>query len=84
VRLFGHGTDTSGEALEKLQSTRIRSDVAVRPIMIDQTRLVVSGCLLESMDAGTIASGQFKWCVWSCGQQRESVATGRLGVSDQF
>jgi hypothetical protein len=35
-------------------------------------------------DAGTVVSGQFKQRVRSRGQQRESVATGRLGVSDHF
>jgi hypothetical protein len=43
----GHGTDASGQALEKLQSSRGRSDAVARPVTIDRTRQVASGCLLE-------------------------------------
>jgi hypothetical protein len=35
-------------------------------------------------DAGSMVSDQFKQCVRSRGQQRESVVTGRLGASDHF
>jgi hypothetical protein len=43
----GHRTGASGQALEKLQSTRGRSDAVARQVTIDRTRQVTSGCLLE-------------------------------------
>jgi hypothetical protein len=47
VRPVGHGTGASDQALEKLRSTRGRSDAVVRQVTIDRTRQVTSGCLLE-------------------------------------
>jgi hypothetical protein len=40
-------TGASGQAQEKLRSTRNRSDAVAHPVTIDQTHQVVSGCLLE-------------------------------------
>jgi hypothetical protein len=48
ARLVGHETGASSQAPEKLRSTRGRSDAVTHQVMIDRTRQVVSGCLLES------------------------------------
>jgi hypothetical protein len=48
ARPVGHRTGASGQVPEKLRSTRNQSDVVARPVTIDQTRQVMSGCLLES------------------------------------
>jgi hypothetical protein len=44
---LGFANGTSGQALEKLQRARAQSDAVARPIMIDRTRPVKSGSLLE-------------------------------------
>jgi hypothetical protein len=58
VRPVGHGTGASSQALEKLRSTRGQSDAVARQVMIDRTRPVMSGCLLES-------TGRWHYGIWS-------------------
>jgi hypothetical protein len=45
---LGLCTGVSGQAPEKLRSTRGRSDAVAHQVMIDRTRQVMSGCLLET------------------------------------
>jgi hypothetical protein len=63
-------------------------DAATRSVTCDRTCPVVLGALWNlsrpQPDAGTAASGRCVERVRSHGQQRESVATGRRGASDQF
>jgi hypothetical protein len=61
-----------------------RSEAVARPVMIDRTRQVVCGSLLELTGCWHYGVRSVKQHVQSCSQQRESVATGRLGASDQF
>jgi hypothetical protein len=64
------------------------ADAAARSVTCDRTHPVVLGALWNLSrprpDAGTVASGHCVERVRSRGQQRESVATGRRGASDQF
>jgi hypothetical protein len=57
ARPVGHGSSASDQVLEELHCTRGRSDTVARPIMIDRTRPVVCGYLLESIGR------------WHCGVQ---------------
>jgi hypothetical protein len=71
------GTDASGQAPEGQRTRRVRSNMVARPVMIDRTRQVVSGNLLES-------TRRWHYGVRSSSQQREHLATGLHGVSGQF
>jgi hypothetical protein len=74
---LGFLTRASGQALEKLRSTRSRSDVVARSVMIDQTRQVVSGCLLEMFECWHCGIRFVLWHVWLLTRWRMAVSVGQ-------
>jgi hypothetical protein len=85
VRGLGFTTGASGHSWDRrvrsgargTTNVKGRSDAVARPVTIDRTRQVASGCLLESTGCWHCASGQFEQCVRSGFSAREPLATGR-------
>jgi hypothetical protein len=77
---LGFATGASGQAPEKLQKVRGRSDVVARPATIDRTRPVVSGSLLEMIGRWHCGVRFVLRRVWSLARRRGRCV---IGASDR-